>query len=205
MSADKIISIVAGGASVRAIDLKQIPGRIIAINDAAIQLPRVDFIVSMDRRWTEYRYEMLRQMMKPAHLRRSALQNIYDRSPWINSFECDHRSMVFSDRRGVLNGTNSGLCGFNLAYQMRPEQILLFGFDMKRAAGGEPYWYPPYPWSARGATTGGKYSAWSKQFSSAARSCAKAGIEVAIVGDSAIDCFRKMASSEFAKPNEVAA
>jgi hypothetical protein len=137
-SAVEIVSIVAGGWSVGAVDLARIPGTIIGINDAALHLPRCDIAVSMDRLWTEYRYEALRAMMKPAHIRRSALQKRPDKWPWLNSFECDHTTAGLSDQRGVLNGTNSGHCGFNLAYQMRPKQILLFGFDMKRGPNGEP-------------------------------------------------------------------
>jgi hypothetical protein len=196
---DRIISVVAGGWSVSQVDQLQIPGTIIAVNDSAIHLPRCDLIVSMDRLWAEYRFPELRKMMKPAHIRRAALANIRDKWPWLNSFECDHTSTRFSSQRGVLNGTNSGLCGFNLAWQMRPEKILLFGFDMQRGPNGEPYWHPPYPWSEKGATKNGKYAEWSKQFSRAAQICADAGIDVAVVGDSAIDVFRKIPSSDFAR------
>src|SRR6266403_1514150 len=192
---DKVISIVAGGCSVREVDLLKIPGTIIAINDSAIHLPTCDIVVSMDRLWTEYRFLDLRKMMKPSHIRRSALKNVTGKWPWLNSFECDHTSSEFSDQRGVLNGTNSGLCGFNLAYQMRPEKILLFGFDMKRSAA--VYWHEPYPWRPNGGTTSGKYAEWSKQFKGAARLCAAAGIDVAVVGDSAIDCFRKIPARDF--------
>jgi hypothetical protein len=181
-SAVEIVSIVAGGWSVGAVDLARIPGTIIGINDAALHLPRCDIAVSMDRLWTEYRYEALRAMMKPAHIRRSALQKRPDKWPWLNSFECDHTTAGLSDQRGVLNGPNSGHCGINLGYQMRPKQILLFGFDMKRGPNGEPYWYPPYPWSARGATSPGKYADWSKHLASAIRQCAAAGIEVLFAG-----------------------
>jgi hypothetical protein len=202
MSDNAVISIVGGGASVRAVDLSRIPGTIIAINDSAIRLPRFDIVVSMDRLWTEYRYDRLRLLRKPAHLRRSALKNIRDKWPWLNSFECDYTSAAFSDQRGVLNGMNSGQCGFNLAWQMRPAQILLFGFDMKRAADGAAYWYEPYPWSEKGATKNGKYADWAKQFARSAKQCAAAGIDVAVVGDSAIDCFRKLPASDFAKTSE---
>ncbi|MBR1150090.1 hypothetical protein [Bradyrhizobium sp. JYMT SZCCT0428] len=194
-----IISVVGGGWSVSQVDRERIPGRIIAINDSAIHLPRFDIVVSMDRLWTEYRYDDLHRMQKPAHIRRSALQKLPHKWPWLRSFECDHTSAEFSDQPGVLNGTNSGLCAFNLAYQMRPEKVLLFGLDMKRGANGEVYWYPPYPWSEKGATKNGKYAEWSKQFAQAARQCAAVGIDVAVVGDSAIECFRKVPSSDFAR------
>lgn len=193
----EIISIVGGGWSVSQINRELIPGTIIAINDSAIHLPRFDFVVSMDRLWTENRYGELRRMMKPAHIRRSALQNLPHKWPWLSSFECDHTSHRFSNQPGVLNGTNSGLCGFNLAYQMRPEKLLLFGFDMKLGRNGEAHWYPNYPWSATGATKNGKYAEWSKQFESAAELCDIAGIQVALVGDSAIDCFDKIEICDF--------
>jgi hypothetical protein len=176
---DSIISIVGGGPSVRALDLARIPGTIIAINDSAIHLPRFDIVVSMDRLWTEHRYPQLRELRKQAHIRRSALQNLPGKWPWLRSFECDHTTAELSDQQGVLNGTNSGLCGVNLAYQMRPAQILLYGFDLKRGAAGEPYWYPPYPWTApKGATSDGKYRDWSKHLISALRQCEAKGIEV---------------------------
>lgn len=195
----EIISVVAGGWSVSQVDRELIPGTIIAINDSAIHLPRFDIVVSMDRLWTEYRYPRLRELRKPARIRRAALQKIPHKWPWLGSFECDHTSTQFSDQPGVLNGTNSGLCGFNLAFQMRPKQILLFGFDMKRGPNGEAYWYPPYPWSPKGATKDGKYATWSRQFASAKRSCDRASIEVVIVGDSAIDVFTKLPASRFVK------
>jgi hypothetical protein len=194
----EIISVVGGGWSVSQIDLARIPGEVIAVNDSAVHLPRVDVIVSMDRLWTEYRFERLRAMEKVAYLRRSAVQNVISRNfPWLHIFDCDHTSAEFSDRIGWLNGTNSGLCGFNLAYQARPNRIVLFGFDMKRGPQGQPYWHEPYPWSPKGATKDGKYASWAKQFAAAKRACDAAGIEVRVVGDSAIECFPKLPLTEF--------
>jgi len=175
---DEVISIVGGGPSVRDVDLLKIPGTIIAINDSAVHLPRFDIVVSMDRLWTEYRYDWMRKQQKPSWIRRSALQNIRDKWPWLNSFECDHASAELSDQPGVLNGTNSGLCGLNLAYQMRPAQILLYGFDLKRGPNSEPYWHLPYPWSPKGATKDGKYAEWRPHLARAIKQCEAAGIEV---------------------------
>lgn len=199
----EVISIVGGGWSVRDIDLDRIPGAIVAVNDSAMYLPRCDFIVSMDRMWTENRWPRLREMRRNTHLRRSAMQNILGQKwPWLSVFECDHESMEFTDQAGVLNGTNSGMCAFNLAYQLRPKTIVLFGFDMCRNAKGEAYWYEPYPW-APGKTTTGKYAKWSAQFEAAKRSCARANIEVFNASPtSAIKTFRK--TKEFLKTESVA-
>lgn len=195
---DEVVSVVAGGPSVRQIDLSRIPGTIIAINDSAIHLPRVDIVVSMDRLWTENRFDRLRALMKPAHIRRAALKNIVGRWPWLTAFDCDHTSIEMSDQVGVLNGTNSGMCGINLAYQMRPAQLFLFGFDMKRTD-GNAYWYPPYDWNPPGGTKDGKYVSWSKQFDGIARQCNIAGIDIAMVGDSAVKLFRCVSAVEFNK------
>src|SRR4051812_47563396 len=66
--AGEIISVVGAGWSVSQIDLSRIPGEIIAINDSAVHLPRFDIVVSMDRLWTEHRYEWMRKMQKPARI-----------------------------------------------------------------------------------------------------------------------------------------
>jgi hypothetical protein len=165
------ISVVAGGWSVSQIELARIPGTIIAINDSAIHLPRFDIVVSMDRLWTEYRWAELRRLQRPAHIRRAAMKSMPgEKWPWLRLFDCDHTSPVFTDQVGVLNGTNSGLCGFNLAYQMRPRKILLFGFDMKRGPNGEAHWFPDYPWAKPGGATTSTASTANGRGSSKARS-----------------------------------
>ena len=170
------VSVVAGGWSVLQVDLKRIPGCIIGVNDSGLYLPRCDIIVSMDRLWAENRYNNLHCMHTETWLRRSAVKNIYTKWPWLHVFDCDHESTEFSDDHGVLNGTNSGLCAFNKAYQLRPQVIYLFGFDMRPGPHGESYWYARYPWS-KGISTG-KLTRWAQQFSSAAKKCRAAGIDV---------------------------
>lgn len=199
-----VISIIAGGWSVRGVDLDRVPGTIIGVNDSVIHAPRCDIAVSMDRLWVEYRFPQLRERGKLAWLRRSAVQNVERKFPWLHVFECDHESPEFVDAPDMLNGTNSGLCAFNLAYQMRPKQILLFGFDMKRGANGEAYWYPPYPWTSKaGGTSSRKYQTWAGEFFAAAARCKAAGIAVLNASPaSAIDVFPKTA--EFMRVENVA-
>lgn len=200
---DETICIIGGGTSVRQVDLAALSGTIIGVNDSAIHAPRCDIVVSMDRLWTEYRWPNLCALRRPAWLRRSAVQNIvrWPSQPWLHVFECDHESVEFSERVDALNGTNSGLCAFNLAYVMRPKRIYLLGFDMARNKNGEAYWYPPYPWTtAAGATSGGKYAAWSRQFDAAAAKCRAAGIAVFNCSlHSAIDAFPKLDPRQLAR------
>lgn len=186
------ISIVGGGWSVKDVDLDAIPGTLIAVNDAAIHLPRRDVIVSMDRLWTEYRFANLRKFAVPTYLRRSAVQNVNPRWPWCHVFDNDNaRDCALSEHPNQLNGFNSGVCAINLAYIWRPRRILLFGFDAVRGRAGEKYWYPPYPWSYTTSDT--RYAEWADQFALIARTCEEVGIEVLNVSPkSRIKAFRQV-------------
>lgn len=196
------ISVVAGGWSVTQIDLDCIPGFVIAVNDSAILLPRVDLVVSMDRLWTEHRFKWLHERQQKCLLRRSAVQNLPSINwPWMRIFECDYESTEFTNQDGYLNGTNSGMCAFNRAYQMRPFEIILFGFDMQRGPKGQMHWFPDYPWDY--TSTDSKLKRWSRQFEDAALKCNAAGISVINASTrSLIKTFPK--TSEFMKKRAVA-
>jgi hypothetical protein len=189
------VLVIGGGPSVTPEILAALPGEpvVIAVNDAALQAPRVDMCVTMDRLWTEARYEKLAARRLPSFIRASALQNIPEpRFEGCHPFDCDHTSNVLSDNLHTLNGTNSGACALNLAYIGRPPRIFLYGFDMKRIDGAA-YWYPPYAWRPKGGTGDGRYREWSGQFDGAAAQCRAAGIEVFNVSpQSAIGSFEKI-------------
>lgn len=173
------VSVLAGGWSARGYDLQRLPGHVIGVNDAGI-LARCDTVVSMDRLWTENRWSQLKALIRPSWIRAAALKNIPPQWPdWLNRFDCDHTSAVMSDAPAVLNGTNSGLCAVNLAYQLRPEVLRLYGMDLARGPNGERHWYPDYPWQAPGKGTGaGTFVAWQVHLARAIDQCAKAGIKV---------------------------
>jgi hypothetical protein len=193
---------VAGGWSVSQIDHSRIPGFVIAVNDSALYLPRVDLVVSMDRLWTEHRFNFLHDRNQESWLRRSAVQNLTTDWPWMHVFDCDHESTDFTDKDGWLNGTNSGMCAFNRAYQMRPFELFLFGFDMRRGPKGEAHWFPDYPWAKQGSSDG-KLRKWSEQFVDAATKCKTAGISVINASPrSIIKTFPK--TTEFMKKRAVA-
>lgn len=201
------ISIVAGGWSVRDVSLAHLCGQIIGVNDAACNLPAVDAVVSMDRLWAEHRWDWLCRRASETWLRRSAVQNLdftnEAAAGWLHVFECDNESARFSEERGTLNGTNSGLVALNLAYQMRPSRLYLLGFDMCRDRKGRTSWHAPYPWAPAGATSNGKYAAWAQQFADAANAFAAIGCEVWNVSPaSAITAFAKMSPAEYRKEFE---
>ncbi len=184
----KIVNIIAGGSSVAAMNVKEIclRGYTIGVNDSAVLAP-VHIGVSMDRRWSEYRLEQIRN--KPFFLRKVPKGAYSWEGLWL--FKCDHESNHLTDISGHLNGKNSGYCALNLAYQMKPKKVYLFGFDMQGS-----YWYPPYPWCKNKDKTR-ILPEWPVAFQEAKVVFDKAGIEVFIVGESKIDAFPKITYEEF--------
>lgn len=112
------------------------------------------------------------------------MQNVIAARVWGDIFENDNTSTFMSNMPGVLNGTSSGMCAMNLAYQMflaTPKShraIYLFGFDCNRSPDGRAYWHEPYPWAPKGATSSGKYRQWAAEYGDVARQFAAAGIQV---------------------------
>lgn len=196
MNAGNVVTVLAGGWSVRAIrsDLARLPGVVIAVNDSAIYSQRMDVVLSMDRLWCEHRWPLLCLSPRPTFIRRSAIQNIDDRPKWLSIFDCDHESTEPSGTQDVLNGTSSGMCAMNLALHLRPAKVVMAGFDMCASETGEQYWYPAPSWQNGGrSTSDGKYRAWSEQFAPLAAAFEAASIEVVNASlSSAIPNFPKV-------------
>lgn len=196
------ISVIGGGFSFLEVDQRKVPGYKIGCNDAALLMAGgVDDAVSMDRLWSENRWNTLCLRLKGTWLRRSAVQNIdwADRErKWLRIFECDNESVKFSETPDTLNGTNTGTCALNLAYLLRPRELFLFAFDMCKPATGSPYWYPPYPWAApTGGTSNGKYKSWAAEFNSIALAFASIGTKVINVSSvSKITCFNRVSPKD---------
>lgn len=159
----RVISVIAGGWSFRAVDHAKVPGDIIAVNDALVYLERKpNYVVSMDRLWTENRWEALKEAALPSFIRQQALKNIkeWHQYAWLRFFVNENSRGVklaheypisfdlpMSDQPFCLNGTNSGACAINLAYLKKPTELYLFGFDFNVGPDGRAHWYPPYPWA----------------------------------------------------------
>lgn len=185
------MSVIGGGYSVRDIPLDSVPGKVIAVNDSACWAPRVDYVVSMDRLWTEWRWEDLKAKNYPTWIRQSAMKNVWHQGgeEWAKrgglvAFGNLLHPTSFSDDRAHLHGTNSGACALNLAYQLRPSHLWVFGFDLSRGPKGEPYWYPPYPWRPDGGTKPGHYRDWAKQMEQMVKWLQAAHIHVTLVTNS---------------------
>lgn len=186
-----IINIIASGNSVKNMNVKEICSRAytIGVNESALYAP-VDIGVSMDRLWTEKRYEQIKG--KHWLLRKIDKNLIW---PEASIFKCDHETDQFSETTGILNGRSSGHCALNLAYQLKPEKIYLFGFDFT----GQPYWFGALEWHKNKNST---YLSndWIPAFDAAKGFFDKAGIEVVIVGDeSRLTQFKKITYEEYLK------
>lgn len=201
------VTVVGGGWSVQNVLVDRLCGTVIAVNDSAVYLPHWDHALSMDRLWTEHRLAAvtLRAMENSPHgtiwLRRSAVQNFKTLSHLVRVFDCDHETNAFAAHGDHLNGTHSGACALNLAYQLRPTRLFLLGFDFCRSKDGRAYWYPPYPWTApRGATSNGKYESWALQLAPAQAAFARLGCAVYNVSPhSALDLWPKWTPARYLK------
>ncbi len=192
-----VVSIIAGGWSASLVDMEQLPGLVIGVNESAV-LVRCDIALSMDRLWTEARWHQLEERAAPAYIRALALQNKPERPDWLQVFENDIYQPRLSETPDTLNGGNSGFCALNLAYTLKPRRIVLIGFDMSRGPNGEPYWHDPYPWAhPKGATKPGHFKRWIAQFTPAAEQCAAAGIEVLnVTTNSALTVFKRISPKD---------
>jgi hypothetical protein len=107
MGVQQVVSVVAGGYSVRSIDTSKLPGTVIAVNDSALHLPRVDRVVSMDRLWTENRTKWLMEQKLLTHLRRGTVSLSLLEKTWVRLYWCDNKSVHFGPDEAHLNGGSS--------------------------------------------------------------------------------------------------
>jgi len=184
-----VVIVAAAGNSMKEMDLKEIRkrGYLIGVKNCAWLL-NADIGISLDRKWaTEYGDKL---QGKPWLLYRYPGQWSWDGLEQFASTDTD----VFSEEKNVLNGNNSGYCAFNLAYQMRPKTVYLFGFDFT----GKPYWYGKYPWKSKVKKEGSYISLdWVPYFKKAKKLCDKANIEVVIVGETRITGYPVITFAEF--------
>lgn len=175
------VIVLAGGASVMDYNIRGLDerGYLIAVNDAAIYT-KCHIAFTMDRLWLEGRQLLLKTLNPPQIWYRKGTPKCFVPPPNWKAFEHseDHPS-VMTRLPGKLNGSNSGTCAINLAFQLQPERVFLFGFDMQRGPNKEKHWYPDYPWvSDGGGTKPGTYSDWANDFHEIARQFKEAGIDV---------------------------
>lgn len=195
------VIILAGGPSVREYNLRDLEQRgiLIAVNGGAMYC-KPHIALTMDRLVGELCVPMWRMQGVP---------EIWIRDGTAKNFSPDGLRVFRHDGddpthmtpvSGRLNGSNSGTCALNLAYQMKPKRIFMLGFDMARGAAplNLPYWFLPYAWNTVGAAKDGKLREWAEEFVLIEEQFKRAGIEVFNVNHrSRIKTFSKMSYEMF--------
>lgn len=196
------VIVLAGGASVMQYNLRDLEhrGYLIAVNDAAIYT-KCHVAFTMDRLWLEGRQLLLKVLSPPeVWYRKGTPKNFEPPYTW-NAFEHgEGYPTLMTKQHGRLNGSNSGTCALNRAFQLRPERVFLLGFDMQRGPKNEKHWYPDYPWAAgeNSGTKRGTYNEWAQEFADIAMQFSRENIEVFNVNHrSLIEAFRTISFDDF--------
>lgn len=196
---DNII-IIGGGASAAECQPEGLHryGHVIGVNDSGIRV-RCHSIVSMDRLWMEHNYEACRSLPVQTYFRRCAWRLKGKDWPRLSLFDCKTDTAYMSEFPGNLDGDNSGACALNLAYQMRPKRIFLFGFDMQNKPASKYYWYEPYKWvDINKGRSDKKLNQWIGAFTYKKKQLDNRKISVFNVNTkSAIDAFEKITYRDF--------
>jgi hypothetical protein len=178
--------LIAGGPSAADYDLPALRGRgvLIGVNDAGVLVDGVRVVVSMDRKWTENRWEAIRDRDAMFIVRESVWRRVdaqieegllaHPGKLRVEPLPMDHTQAALSLEYDRLNGRNSGFCAFNWAVQQQPSEIYLFGFDMSQQ-GDKRHWHEPYPWSPKPKN---HYGQWAADFDAAKQVCDRLGIPV---------------------------
>lgn len=168
------IVVIGGGWSVGQYDMKALCTRLnrsvsIGVNDAALLVPDCDYALSMDRLWTEGRWPQVQDLFAhdQVYIRKGVVKN-FVLPPGVNQFEHINDGFTLASEPDKLNGSNSGTCAINLAWQWARRdnfaKVFLLGFDMQSGPNGEHHWYPNYPWRPNGATKKGNFNQWAREF-----------------------------------------
>lgn len=185
---DRPVYIVGGGPSLRGFDFTRLAGRrVLAVNEALVNLLSVDAVFSLDNNWARHRCSEMSMFRGEKYL---AVQEFY--WPYVDQSATmlqRIRRPGLSDDPGAVHicGT-SGYGALNLAYLKRARQIFLLGFDMA----GSGHWHPEPGWG--GAIP---LEPWAAAFDVAAEQLRTAGVHVVNCSPaSTIRAFEKISLEE---------
>lgn len=198
------IIVLAAGPSVADYNIRGLEerGLLIAVNGAGLYT-KPDVAFTMDRLVAELCVPVWRVQGVPSIWVREGIGKNFS-TDGLMQFKHDgncptHMTLA----AGYLNGSNSGTCALNLAYQIASaggKRVFLLGFDMKR--GDKPthiaYWYPPYAWNTYGSAKDGKLREWAREFEDISKQFELNQIEVFNVNHrSAIESFPQISYAKF--------
>lgn len=190
----KTVYILGGGPSVAGLDLDLISGKpVIGINDGGLKM-RTPVLFSMDKTWITKRMTYFNHFNGDMYFAVSTdiqgLKSINN----VNIMNRDRRSGMHKDP-GTVNGLNSGYGALNLAYHIKPSNVVLLGFDMGYDDKKKTHWHDGYEWGGGGSLD--RYKKWASCFDMAKWDLDKMGIRVYNASKaSKITCFEYIDLSE---------
>lgn len=202
---DETCFIVAGGPSLKGMDLKVLAGRrVIAINDAYRLCPFAEILYFCDAKWWDWHKD------KPAFQAFAGrlvklepeLKGGGEKRPvfMLKDYTAERRRGGMTDtqatgglevkRNGVRTGRNSGYQCINLAIHLGATRIVLLGYDMRGGTDGRTHWFGDHPVPTKVHTFA---PVMLPHFATLVEPLAERGVEVlnATLG-SAIECFPKV-------------
>jgi hypothetical protein len=129
--------IIGGGPSVLKTDTTNLPGRIIATNEAGLTVrPDADVLFFADLRWWEWNKDRMHLYTGPRIVTNNLMNNSPDRVHYLNRYRGNQNlGLPLSEDPTRLSGWCSGGRCINLAFLLGAREIVLIGFDMHEKDG----------------------------------------------------------------------
>lgn len=189
-------AIVAGGPSVKKMDLSVLKERIhvIAIKESVEKCPWAEVCYGCDAAWWLHRKGL------PQFRGIKIFHGVGAANRWADLHRAE---IVMGDDRMLVehplklgNGGNSGFQALNLAVQFGATDIILIGYDCQ-SHGNDLHWYGRNTWLNASNPMQSNYNRWKKGFEIAKRDIDKMGVTVVNASaESELKCFRKTALSD---------
>ena len=134
--------IIAGGTSVKTIDLEQLRGqRVIAINSSWAAVPFADYLIFADSRWWEFQREKL---MTAKFAGRIVSCSQSSRAPQL--LRVRRTTKMVPDRDALMVQFTTSTAAIDLAVKLGAARIVLLGLDGKVGADGKTHHHKDHPW-----------------------------------------------------------
>jgi hypothetical protein len=140
--------LVAGGPSLREMDLRPLEGRkVVAINDSYQLCPWAPVLYFCDRRWLDW-HENRPAFPAFRGIKVTLDEDVLRRRDDIKGVKNTGTTGLELRPWGVRTGRNSGYQAINLAVHFGVKRIVLLGYDM-RVVNGRTHWHDGHPVETR--------------------------------------------------------
>lgn len=133
---DERAYIIAGGSSVPREWLKahKLPGRVLAIKDAALLVPDADCLFYADHHFHRDRADVFNAYTGPLIVKRTVHDDVPPQVRQVHRKRADKSKINGLSRQpDTLGGHDSGGSAINLAFHFGVKEIVLIGFDLRGA------------------------------------------------------------------------